>query len=111
MSNGDRIRQMSDDELVDLIENEPWCKTGKECSYLDDCRSCLLNYIRSDDAIDILESKRDGFFECHMTSCKYIVKGRCANSCYVDCPFYSMRQSLRELIHTCEGIVTELCKK
>ena len=57
---------------------------------------------------ELMESKRDGFFDCNMTYCMYNVNERCVNSCYVDCHYYSLRNSLRELVNKYEEIVTKL---
>ena len=57
---------------------------------------------------ELMESKRDGFFECNMKSCTYNVSSKCTNPCYIDCPFHSLRQSLRELVHKYEEIVTKI---
>lgn len=57
---------------------------------------------------EIMESKRDGFFDCDMHYCMYNVKERCANCCYIDCEYYSLRNSLRELVNKYEEIVVKL---
>lgn len=106
MTNGDLVRQMTDDELVNFIKDEPWC--GDNCQYDMDCDSCLDSFITSFDKTDILESRRDGFFDCNMKNCTYAIRGKCTNPCYLDCPFYSLRQSLRELISGYEKIVTKI---
>lgn len=111
MTNVNRNIRMSEDELIYLIENEPWCKMTDGCDQNFGCDNCLRLYIKSTATIDVedlLESKRDGFFECHMKSCIYTVSGKCTNPCYLDCPFYSLRQSLRELVKRYEEIVTKL---
>lgn len=108
MTNGDKIRQMSDEELISLIENEPWCRSGKDCSYTDTCGNCLHYYIKAENIDDILESKREGFFECSMTNCVCCFDGKCTNPCYLDCTYYSLRQSLRELVKKYEEIVVHL---
>lgn len=109
MTNGDRIRQMSDEELVHLIMDEPWCTTGEGCPEGNiDCHTCLHSFMTSSDKADILESKLDGFFDCNMRNCTYAVNGKCTNSCYLDCPYYSLRQSLRELVKKYEEIVCKI---
>lgn len=110
MTNGDKIRQMSDEELMKLIIDEPWCDI--ECPNGDvSCDTCLYAFLKASDkeeALAILESKRDGFFECNMTYCRCNLYGKCTNPCYLDCPYYSLRQSLRELMRKYEEIVTKL---
>lgn len=106
MTNGDRIRQMNDEELVELIMNEPWCD---ECpDGKSTCHNCLHSFITSSDKADILESKRDRFFDCNLIQCTYAVNGKCTNSCYLDCHYYSLRQSLRELVKKYEEIVVKI---
>lgn len=57
---------------------------------------------------EIMESKRDGFFDCDMNYCMFNVKDRCTNCCYIDCKYYSLKNSLRELVNKYEEIVTKL---
>ena len=57
---------------------------------------------------EIMESKRDGFFDCDMRYCMYNVNERCTNCCYIDCEYYSLRNSLRELVNKYEEIVVKL---
>lgn len=106
MTNGDKIRHMSDEELAQMLSDEPWCNG---CPWDDTpCETCLLAYVKRSDDNDILESKREGFFKCSMTNCVCCFDGKCTNPCYLDCPYYSLRQSLRELVKKYEEIVVHL---
>lgn len=57
---------------------------------------------------ELMESKRDGFFDCDMNYCVHNINNRCTNSCYIDCHYFSIKNSLRELVRTYEEIVTKL---
>lgn len=60
ISNGDRIRSMTDEELVEKIYELPWngefCENRPECQVLlntdegipeGNCKQCLLRWLRS----------------------------------------------------------------
>ena len=57
---------------------------------------------------ELMESKRDGYFECDMYTCCHQFRGKCVNPCYIDCPYFSLRNSLRELVNKYEEIVNKL---
>lgn len=48
-TNADRIRGMSDEEMVKFLQ-EPFCdrRTGKECkeTFCGDCDACMLDWLR-----------------------------------------------------------------
>lgn len=49
MTNGDRIRAMSDEELAEHIWKKCGCPNGKNnitCGYVGDCRDCWIDWIR-----------------------------------------------------------------
>ena len=53
MTNADRIRNMSDEELADIIFDDCTIKMGLEtCKYLDcdghDCKKCVLEWLQSE---------------------------------------------------------------
>lgn len=110
MTNGDRVRQMSDEELVEFIIGEDsGCKfMNEQCSSFDDCGPCTLKYLKMESNNELMESKRDGYFECDMSGCMYQYKSRCTNPCYMDCPHYSLKNSLRELVSKYEEIVKKI---
>ncbi len=109
MTNGDKIRQMSDEELAEFIAGDKACMNmpESECKYVN-CDACLLKYIKTEAYNELLESRRDGFFECNMFNCHYQYDGKCTNACYIDCPHYSLKNSLRELISKYEEIVKKI---
>lgn len=49
MSNGDRIRRMSDEELTERLENKNWvCDFDREwCEQRESCENCTAEWIRS----------------------------------------------------------------
>lgn len=57
MNNADRIRQMTDEELVFLLAetyaksiNLPWCDYNKDESWceLDDCNGCIAEWLKQE---------------------------------------------------------------
>ena len=55
LSNGDRIRNMSDEELAEFANAEglsPWCGMHKKCPQLEndpaDCRPCMLEWLKKE---------------------------------------------------------------
>lgn len=50
-TNADRIRSMSDEELADFIGHKPtieWCPADKDCTWDDDCKDCVLVWLRKE---------------------------------------------------------------
>ena len=51
LSNGDRIRAMSDEQLVDFINNFNICdnRSNAECKtvFLADCQACVLDWLQA----------------------------------------------------------------
>lgn len=50
-TNADRIRSMSDEELADFIGHKPtieWCSADKDCTWDDDCKDCVLVWLRKE---------------------------------------------------------------
>lgn len=48
MTNADRIRSMTDEELADLLSGEniyPWC-LKEPCS--EECRECILSWLKEE---------------------------------------------------------------
>ena len=55
MTNADRIRSMTDVEIVDFIyqEDDPWCTPNNgPCKYTDEypfpCEDCLLSWLKEE---------------------------------------------------------------
>lgn len=49
MTNADRIRAMSDEELAELIWPKLGCPDGKDhvtCGYVGDCKGCWLDWLQ-----------------------------------------------------------------
>ena len=49
MTNGDRIRSMSDEELAEHIWKKCGCPNGKNhvtCGYIGDCKNCWIDWLR-----------------------------------------------------------------
>ena len=44
-TNADRIRAMSDEELADLLYNDPMCKVQSYCSEYG-CQDCILDWLK-----------------------------------------------------------------
>lgn len=45
MTNKEKIQTMTEDELYDLLANEPYCNTDK-CD--TDCEKCIHSWLRED---------------------------------------------------------------
>lgn len=51
MTNGDKIRAMSDEELVDLIFSMGMCPPHREwcdCTFVGTCKECRLEWLRQE---------------------------------------------------------------